>query len=1755
MTDLHGRKLPPAGAADTGVHYRRVHDAIPAAIKNAPLSRLQALPVSGAPAPAWYSAARAIDRQLLTQVIDERWRLQGMLEQTQGEWQHDIEAFAEPLLKTMMDSHFGPLANLDQLTVQLEIPSPLSVGIDTGASRVRQSSLLHAALHNFEAAETVDGAFRSSSGIYRRDERGALSLEPAIALSPFATLCRELDIGGQYQKHLKSILLPESAKAQKTLRQAAVASEQAAFHLAALIARLKGDISDHAYGALKGVRESKVGVTLYDQPLLAHHLSLMGVRLSGIVLFSAVVEPAQIKAEIGGLTPALLRFWIDWSQRIPLLRGQEYDQYKLLQAFFANGAQGLSDELLRRQDIYQQSRLAGPLIAYVPEDPEHPLKEYPSLTAFMQALLGQLRTADYQAFFSRFVAQKDKGVFFKRVNERLTTVTWREREPLDMGPWWRETAAENAAAEPITVAITGDLWLALFRERRDKAIADARLIAVPTDDEDANARFKRLTGYVSIGWNLFNFATMWVPGLGEAMLGIMVAQMLAEVAEGVEDWSKGDKDEASAYFNGVLINFAQLALMGAGHGLPGGSIAPLKVSPFVERLKPVDVAGKVRLWNPDLRPYEHAVTLPQEAKANAQGLYPHQGRDLLRLDDKCFAVQQDPLTGEHRMLHPSRPDAFQPLLEHNGAGSWKTELDRPLEWDKRLLLRRLGARVDGLSDATLAQILTASGVDETLLRRLHVEHDLPPALLTDTLERFKADADASVCAERIQASRIDAEWADYAVRVMTQMRGWPADRAIEVFEGPGLTGKSIKEGYSDAAPDSTLQLTWPDLLAGKLPERVLGFLDEHAQRELLGDWFSGDVPKRTEALRDQWAEQFLVRKSQLFELLYQRRTRSDKPLVSLLKNDFAQISTHQAEALLKEAQPSDLRHLREKKRVPLRLAASAAEAAEQLRLTRAYEGLYLDAVYSADTARLQVHSLAALPGWPGDLRLEIRDYSFDGALADSLGPADAAIRKVLVRDETGQYEARDASDRHLHGQSDLYASVLHALPDAQRVALGFDINDAQRLAQAIRARPLERSLLAPILRDNPNYKPAFDPVTMRLRGGMQGYAQQAPHSAGLQRRVQALYPAFTAQEGETLLAQLTADGSTAHDGLAALEAEYMQMDRTLKSWVKSPMQGGRLTSQGESEWLARTQLCKVIRQCWQRTGPEELPLANVMRPQALKLEDIAQMGRLLETFPKLEANFDHVTSLSLRGLGLQAKHMHFLDSFKQLRYLSLQDNRLATLPQVVTDMRHLTQLFLNDNHIELDAAAVGALKRMTRLTSLGLRGNPLKLMPDISRMPYLQIVLLDGTGLETWPTGLFAQSRPRSIYLDLSRNPLRRIPDVAPGSFRAELLARSVVSRHPQWMPPDVLEKLKFYAESLGMDPERPYPPRGTLDSVDWSQGMSEKQWQERQSIWNAVEDEFDSVPFFNELRKLTQSADFRAGGTYQTELTAKVWRMLDAMSRNDELRIKLFNEAATPTECVDGGTQLFNAMGVQVLIHEAYALARADLIEKNLLELALGKSRLDELGAIARQRVAARLANGERFRRIDALGQVVGEIDEVEVHLAYMTDLAGRLNLPWQARGMQFRKIAGVSQEMIEAAYQRIKALEEGDLLTERILEQPLWRTWLESTYRDELEGLKKRIVSALDLQEALQRRVDSTRLTPQETAGVEAQIKALCRELGKPESDFPLGEPMTDAQYDQTLKDIDRQITAQMKTLTREAAVRARLESLRVGAQPPSR
>ncbi|WP_311196317.1 NEL-type E3 ubiquitin ligase domain-containing protein [Pseudomonas brassicacearum] len=1696
--------------------------------------------------PDWYLRASEVDRQYLKELIDKRWLLQRLVDAPLQDLQQDIRAFAKPLLSLLMSSNFNTHDDVSQLTLKLYIPDRIIFEIDRGASHLRESSLLDAALHNFEEPETAADYFRSGSGVYRRNFTGEPSLIPSMTVSKIATLCRRLDIGGQYQTHLKALLLPADTQKRQTQEQHGAASEKAAFELASLMALLQDDISSYAYGALRQVRENQSHISFHDRPLHRHRLSLMGFQMHGILLFSAEVDVARVKAEIEKLGSDALRFWIGWSAIMSTLSGEEYDKFKLLQAFFANGPTGVSEEMLRQQDIYHQSRLSGPLIAYVPDDPLHPLKEYASLADFMKELISQLRQPDYQAFFSRFVAHKDQGRFFARVRERLSRITWQQREPLDMGPWWRETAVENPNAEPITNRLSGELWPQLYRLKRDKAISDARAIAVPTGDEDAITRWKRLSSYLNIGWNVFNFGAMLVPGLGEAMLALMVTQMAAELVEGIEDWSKGDRDEASAHINGVLINFAQLALMAAGHVLPQGARVPVTPSPLIDSLKPVELPnGKTRLWKPDLTPYEHPVSLPAEAKPNDLGLYQHNDQQWLRLEDKRYQVHQDPATGEHRLKHPTRPNAYQPVVEHNNAGAWKAETEQPLAWDATRLMRRLDHSLEDYSTATLGKIQQVSGVEEGLLRRLHVEHETPPALLRDTLTRFSTYADAQRYPEQILSNRVSEEMAGFLPATLVELPRWPESRALEVFERDDYSGASVKHGDAMAAEPQTIKISRSELVAGKLPERVIESLSPNELREMLGEQVANDTSSRINALRSRLAQQAQKQRKRLFDALYKNRDVSGSPQARLLMDDSPQLPGTVAQELLDNAEPADLQHLTEKQRMPLRLRQQARRAQERVRLNRAYEGLYLEGLENADTRRLELATLGSLPGWSAQVRIEVRHLGFSGDLLASVGPADAPTRKVLVLDEDGLYQARDADDQHLHGTDDLYASVLHALPDTQRNALGYGINEGARLKDTILRSPLSHDQFEPMLLENPIRKPLYDPQTMRLPGGMLGYFRnfaekrwgQSPEA-----RIGRLYPAFTAEESASLLERFDRKGIPVDMQIEALELEFERLNSTLTRWVNSPTRDFRLSASGISEWNARNQFARKIRQCWQRTGPKQFDFFGNVVGQELDLSDFP-LNLHFSRMPALEGNFDHVTYLKMRNAGMSDAELSFLQPFRKVRALDLGDNKLTTLPRHIEGMPHLFFLELAGNRIVLTPAAVEMLSRCTQLQTLGLAGNPLGLLPNISRMPDLHTLLLYETGATTWPPGLFDLPRPRHIYLDLQRNPLTHIPEVTPGSADAELLARTLLSRQPPWMSPENLELLKDYIRSVGLDPDRPYIPRGPRDTLEWRQGVTFKDWVQKQMLWDALEDEFNSTGFFDEIRRLTKSADFIAGGAYRTDLTAKVWRMVEMMARDAELRTKFFTEATMRTQCVDAATQLFNVLGVEVLVQEALELGNASLIEAQLIELARGKTRLDEIERIARRHIIERETAGERFRRIDAQGNVTGTIDEVEVHLAFMTDLAERLDLPWQARGMMFRRIAGVTSDMIEGAYQRVLGLEEGELLRDAIAEQPFWRTYVQRSNRTRFKALDRKTVATTEFKVALDERASRTDLTPDEREKLKEEIRVLAAELGKPESAFAPGQVMTDEAFATALDLVRNERETLLRELTQQAMNRAKV------------
>ena len=68
------------------------------------------------------------------------------------------------------------------------------------------------------------------------------------------------------------------------------------------------------------------------------------------------------------------------------------------------------------------------------------------------------------------------------------------------------------------------------------------------------------------------------------------------------------------------------------------------------------------------------------------------------------------------------------------------ESERPQNWDGARLLRRLGHLSGSFDEATLQRILHVCDIHEDTLRHCLAHNRRLPALLEDTLQRFKLDA-------------------------------------------------------------------------------------------------------------------------------------------------------------------------------------------------------------------------------------------------------------------------------------------------------------------------------------------------------------------------------------------------------------------------------------------------------------------------------------------------------------------------------------------------------------------------------------------------------------------------------------------------------------------------------------------------------------------------------------------------------------------------------------------------------------------------------------------------------------------------------------------------------------------------------------------------------------------------------------------------------------------------------------------------------
>jgi hypothetical protein len=409
------------------------------------------------------------------------------------------------------------------------------------------------------------------------------------------------------------------------------------------------------------------------------------------------------------------------------------------------------------------------------------------------------------------------------------------------------------------------------------------------------------------------------------------------------------------------------------------------------------------------------------------------------------------------------------------------EGEQPYTWDERTLINRLGAQARGLEEAC-ADILAVSRVDVNAVRRMYGNHERIIPLLQDTVARFRIDREIGRFIDTIKSAHApDYLQADLQFQFALLNDVWPG-KAMALLDADGKLLKGL--GPADATP---VPLSRDQFIDGDLLKTLLSHLNEAETKTLL-NIAPSELLSTPEAnarrLRSQLAQRAEQRKAYLFDQRYRSADRATTPEAIVVQDKLEGLPGVVVRELVDIATPAELQEIR-LGLLPRRLENLGRWALQDVRISRAYEGLYLESVDTTDTFRLALHSLENLGAWGHEVRLDIHLHRYGGKLLHTFGKADAATHLTFVEGENGTYQAYDDAGNAMHSASAPYNSLLHTLPDQARKWFNLEEGDTKSLKAILRTNALKPYQLREVLPNLPALQwTAFDPNFMRLRAGL-----------------------------------------------------------------------------------------------------------------------------------------------------------------------------------------------------------------------------------------------------------------------------------------------------------------------------------------------------------------------------------------------------------------------------------------------------------------------------------------------------------------------------------------------------------------------------------------------------------------------------------------------------------------------------------------------
>ncbi|WP_085710095.1 MULTISPECIES: NEL-type E3 ubiquitin ligase domain-containing protein [unclassified Pseudomonas] len=1526
--------------------------------------------------PSWLLNAPINDRNVLYNNLKSSFQSrQTLLKQLQA--LKSPEHFCAPLLAKAMSDRLGEPFDVAGAVFQHVRSTSSLLGLRKKLILPIGRDLLTAACENFELSETLPGNYHELSLLYIPEQvTGKTSRVLAIRPHEFAILCRDLDLGKQYRKHIETLFGDGARPA--TFLDASVACFRDRFEVDRHIAYLRGHISVSVYQRLKLVAVSQSG----ENALEYQNIEILGVTLRGPMFIGSIMVSAG--------------------------------------------------------DVDR-------CVVYIPEDPDHPLKEYASFLDFEISLSKRLKDAGFRSFFMRFVTLRDRPSFLRGIDVRL----------LNVGPLHLPF---DTPYLPLTVVYPEgkaktELFLALFEHRAEQVRADARVLVVSTDDEDEKTRQQRLETYESIGVNTLLFLASFVPVLGEVMCAVAGLQLLNEVYEGIDSWAHGDQESATDYLFDTLENLIVMAAFSAGSAVAGRAYRSVRTSGFVQGLRQVPIGWMSRrLWNPEVSALRMPESLLDRLPADERGLILYDNHRLLKLGSHAYTVHPVPGSGLWEIGNLQASARYRPPLETNGVGAWRHHSEIPQDWSLLTLFRRTGYREAAIPDARALQILAVSNVDESAMRQAIISRSRPMAILTDTVRRFQADTEAghfmASVASPLSAQQADA---DLQLYLLTSAGHWPQDLAIVVTDARDIEVAR----YGDHNASRSVTVKQDALRKAAFYPPLLAALGERERLHLLGE-ATEDLSLQGTLLAEHIGELAPFQQIALTERLYRRTDTIEQSRAEPVRSAFANLPASVADELVLHADGSEWQQLAAGK-VPLRLAEEARRYQAILRLNRAFEGLYLDAACGRDVNRLILDTLSHLPGWPGDVHIEIRDWAAGAEERAAIGPPDARYN-VIIEAYADRYTGLDTEENLVSSsltrtRTDFFRVLWESLPAHSRQALGPETG-GQGLRQKITSLALQRreeiramlSIAAPDRRYRSPMGLADRPVerSVPLTGGT---ATVGRRSAVLVQRARELYPSFSSAQIDQFLLSLDSDDVLAIRALDHMREQYHAMVQALERWTHRTtyyQAGDGPRRQVPAHNKARA--TQAILRAWRRESAVASNAGYFRHPLTLD-------GIPLGDLPVLIGDFSHVDALHLNAVGAGSGLNSFLHNFPGLRMLRLTGNELTRIPQAIEAMPGLTVLDLSDNRIRLIEQAMTTLAPLEHLQSLDLSFNPtLGRPPRVGTLRRLRHLGLRETGISEWPGEMEGLTALQT--LDLRDN---RIIEIPRSVFDApEALNRGTqVDGNP--LSEASLQAIATYQQSQGINlgvitPDYATAQHSVADGTasGWVIGLPAVRVSRVKEVWSALSADPQSRSFFDVLKALRGTADYSHS---LGELSQRVWNVLEAACESDRLRRTLFRMAWAGRVSMVNAAEVFSDLEVRVLCDQAVAdQSPGGSVEGRLVQLLRGRFRLREVERQASMDAARRAGSGP-FTREQML----------ELSLLYRVRMAQRLELPAQPDALNTRLDVEVTDAQIEHVYREVQRLEQTTQLSVSMSNQEFWSEYLRATHEGEFSAALERCAASL--------------------------------------------------------------------------------------------